>query len=170
MAVTLDAAVLAVSLFSRIKNALDLSTPKDEIQRNPTFSFTDGAGANQADEHWSDERTLGASSSESLDLAGGLTDAFGTIITFARIKAIYIEADATNTNNVLVGAPASNGLTSFISANAAVAIKPGGFFLLVAPDAAGHVVTPGTGDLLSVANSGGTTGVKYRIYLLGALT
>jgi len=171
MPVQLDALLIAVSIYSRIKNALDLSSTLDTIQRNKSYSFTDGAGADQADVHWSDERTLSASATEDLDLAGGLTDAFGAAITFARIKAIYIEADSANTNNVLLGGAAANAFVGpFGAAAHTIAVRPGGAVLLVAPDATGYVVTAGTGDLLRVGNSGAGTSVKYRIVVVGSLT
>src|SRR3990172_6448394 len=133
MAVQLDALLIAISIYSRIKSALDLSTSLDTIQRNKSYSFTDGAGADQADVVWSDERTLAASATEDLDLAGGLTDAFGTAITFARVKGIYIEADSTNTNNVFVGGAALNAFaTLFGDATDKIVLRPGGALLLVA--------------------------------------
>ena len=46
-------------------------------------------------------------------------------------------------------------------------MQPGGTLLLVAPNAAGYAVTAGTGDLLKVANSGGSTGVTYDIVIVG---
>src|SRR3990172_6816581 len=164
---TLDALLIAVSLYSRIKNALDLSSSLDTIQRNKSYSFTAGAAADQADVHWSDERTLAASATEDLDLAGGLTDAFGAAITFARIKAIYVEADSANTNNVLLGGAAANAFaTPFADAIDKVTLRPGGALLLVAPDATGYVVTASTADLLRVGNSGAGTSVKDRIMLV----
>jgi len=171
MPVQLDALLIAVSIYSRIKNALDLSTSLDTIQRNKSYSFTDGAGADQADVVWSDERTLAASATEDLDLAGGLIDAFGVAITLARIKAIYVEADSSNTNNVLLGGAAANAFaTPFADVTDRVTLRPGGALLLVAPDATGYVVTAGTGDLLRAGNSGAGTSVKYRIVLVGSLT
>jgi len=171
MPVQLDALLIAVSIYSRIKNALDLSSTLDTIQRNKSYSFTDGAGADQADVHWSDERTLAALASEDLDLAGGLIDAFGAAITFARIKGIYVEADATNINLVAVGGAGANALLGWMaSASDNIRVRPGGLFLLVAPDATGWPVTAGTADLLRIANLAGGTSVKYRIVLVGSLT
>jgi len=172
VATQLDALSIVISFLSRIKNVLDLSTSFDTIERNKTFTFTDGAGLDQADVHWSDERTLAASASEDLDLAGGavLIDAFGTALALTEVVAIYIEADSTNTNNVLVGGAAANGFTTpFGAATDRIVVRPGGAALLIAPDATAYAVAAGTGDLLRVANSGAGTSVKYRIIIIGRL-
>lgn len=47
-------------------------------------------------------------------------------------------------------------------------IRPGGALILLAPDATGYAVTAGTGDLLRIANSAGSTSVTYDIILIGA--
>jgi len=154
--------------------AFSLSTPVDigeathEANWSPSYGFTDGAGANQAKSVFADERTLAASANESLDLAGGLTDVFGNSITFTKIKAIIIQAAAANSNDVLVGGAASNGFTSFVgAADDTIKVKPGGMFMIVAPDANGLAVTAGTGDLLKIANSAGGSGVTYKIIIIG---
>jgi hypothetical protein len=171
MAITLDAFLAAISIYSRTKNPLKLSTTLDGIQRNVSYSFTDGAGANQMDAVWSDERTIAASGTDDLDLAGGLTDAFGAAITFARIKFLYLEADSTNVNNVVLGGAAANAFINWVAdATDKVVARPGGAFLLIANDATGYAVTAGTGDILRIANSGAGTSVKYRIILGGSLT
>ncbi|GIH91938.1 hypothetical protein ACFFMN_33970 [Planobispora siamensis] len=133
------------------------------------ISFSDGAGLNQANRIWSDERTLVASANEDLDLAGVLTDPFGATVTFARIKALIVAASLANANNVVVGGGASNPFINWASGTTpAVIVRPGGLLALFAPDATGYVVTGGTGDLLRVANSGAGTPVTYQIVLIGA--
>jgi hypothetical protein len=171
MAITLDAFLAAISIYSRTKNPLKLSTTLDGIQRNLSYSFTDGAGANQMDAIWSDERTIAASGTDDLDLAGGLTDAFGAVITFARVKFIYLEADATNSNNVLIGGAAANQFLNWLqSPTDKVLLTPGGMQLVISNTAAGYAVVAGTGDILRVANGAGGSTVKYRIILGGSLT
>jgi hypothetical protein len=96
---------------------------------------------------------------------GQLTGPFGTTLTFARIKGLLFKAAAANTNNVLVSRPASNGVPWLSAAGDRSSIKPGGLFLWVAPDATGIAVTATTGDLITVTNSGGTTGVTYDVVI-----
>lgn len=145
--------------------------PAELAAKNPGSSpvlLADGTGANQADLVYSGTRTLSASGSEELDLAGGLEDAFGATLTFAKIKGILIKAASGNTNNVVVGGAASNAFQGpFGATNDTIAVKPGGQFLISAPNAAGWPVTAGTGDLLKIANSSGTTGVTYDIVIIG---
>ena len=132
-------------------------------------SLTNGTAAGQADRLWSDTRTLAASANEDLDLAGALLDAFGTAAVFARVKGLYIAAALGNTNNVVVGAAASNAWATFLNATGTMTIRPGGGVMLVAgsADATGHLVTAGTGDLLRIANSGAGTSATYDIVVIG---
>lgn len=147
--------------------SLDLGTLTAKISAGVALSLANGTGASQADLVFSDERTLSASASENLDLAGTLTDAFGATITFAKIKAIMVLADAGNTNDVVVGNAASNGFTGFFGgATHTVSVKPGGVFMIAHPGT-GWTVTAGTGDILKMLNSAGTTGVTYRVVILG---
>lgn len=151
-------------------NVLDLATGTFPLAFTTAFTFTDGAGANSINQIWSDTRTLTASSTEDLDLSGtALQNAFGTNIAFARVKAIYVKAASGNTNNVLVGGAAAAQFANWTSAvNDVLVVRPGGAFLLVAPDATGYAVTATTADLLMIANSAGSTSVTYDIAILGA--
>ena len=149
----------------------DLGVASDPVSTAWAVTLDDGTGAGQANRIFSDTRTLAASANEDLDLAGsGLTDAFGATLTFAKVKAVFISAAAGNTNNVIVGGATSNGFVSWVGgATHTVTIKPGGAFALFAgeADTNGYAVTAGTGDLLRIANSGGTTGVTYTIVIVG---
>lgn len=156
---------------SRLASALDLSTVRDPLLKEVTTTLANGAGANAANVVWHDQRTLAASGTENLDLAGSLTDALGATATFARIKALYIAAAAGNTNNVVVGGAAANTWTGpFADATDKVSLRPGAYLLLVAPDATGYAVTADTADQLKIANSAGSTSVTYDIILIGAAT
>lgn len=150
-------------------NVLDNGTATFPLNVLQALSLTDGIGANQADVMWSDTRTLAASANENLDLAGGsLTNAFGVTATFARIKAILIMADTGNTNNVNVTRPASNGVPMYLAAGDGEAVYPGCFTLKTWSGATAIVVTAGTGDLINIANSAGSTPVTYTVIIIGA--
>jgi hypothetical protein len=70
---------------------------------------------------------------------------------------------------VLAGGAAANGwATAFGDPTDKVKIKPGGTLALLAPGATAYPVTPATGDLLQVANSGAGTSVTYDIIVIGA--
>lgn len=132
--------------------------------------FTQGTGAGNADLAYWAERTLTASSTEDLDLAGVLTDAYGNVLTFARIKALAVFAAAANTNNVIVGGASGSPLAGLFGATTHTAVvRPGAFVAwgCGSADATGYAVTATTGDLLKIANSAGSTSVTYDIVILG---
>lgn len=145
----------------------DIETASSRIDTADALTYNDGTGAGQANLVWSDRRTLAPSANESLDLAGSLSGLLGAA-NFAAVKFIKISAAPGNANNVVVSRPASNGVP-FVDADEKVCpdIRPGGKFEWGSPDAAGVVVTPSTGDLLNIANSGGTTDVVYDIVIIG---
>lgn len=147
----------------------DLGSPLFRLDQalQPAISLGTGTGTNQADLMFSDSRTLTASATENLDMAGSLTDPLGATLTFATIKVVKICADAANTNNVLVGGAASLGLLGiFDDATDIVRVKPGGCFIWIAPKT-GATVTAATGDILKVANSSSGTSVTYTVIIIG---
>jgi hypothetical protein len=147
--------------------ATDLAAaPATSAALNKVLELASGVGASQADKAFADTRTLGASATEDLDLAGSLTDPLGTTVVFATIKAVIVVAASGNTNNVNVTRPASNGVPLFLAAGDGLPVKPDGAFLWVAPGV-GVTVTAATGDLLTFTNSGGTTGVTYTVVIIG---
>jgi hypothetical protein len=159
---------ISLDIESTLSSALDLVTVSSPIDLAARIDLATGTGLGQADMQWSDRRTLAASASENLDLAGSLTGPLGTTLTFARIKAVYVKAASTNTNDVQVTRDGSAGVPLFLAASDGIAVKPGGLFLWVAPNAAGIAVTATTGDLLVVTNSAGSTEVVYDIVVIGA--
>jgi hypothetical protein len=155
---------------SNAVNTIDLGESRASRVIDLALTLADGTGAGQANRLFVDTRTLGASATEDLDFAGALADAFGTAQVFARVKVLVVQAAVGNTNNVLVSRPASNGWGTFFSAASdEVSLRPGATLALVtgSADATGYAVTAATGDLLTVTNSGGTTGVTYSIAIIG---
>lgn len=159
---------LVTTLTATLTDALDLSTVTDPLTYTNRITLTSGTGANAADMLWHDTRTLAASATEDLDLAGSLVNAFGDTQTFARLKIIVVTAASGNTNNVQVTRPAANGVPLFLAAGDGIAVKPGGMFVCAEPGATGHAVTAGTGDLITFTNSAGSTSVTYDVILIGA--
>lgn len=149
---------------------LDLGTAQAQLSKSYVVDLADGTAAGQANRIFHDTRTLAASANEDLDLAGVLTDAFGTSLTFAKVKALIVSAAAGNTNNVIVGGAASNQFASWAGAGThTLILRPGATLALFAgsADSTGYAVTAGTGDLLRIANSGGSTTVTYDIAIIG---
>jgi len=161
-------ATVTNSIVGTITNSLDLQEQSSALTSSDSLSLTDGTGANQANNVFSDQRTLAASANEELDLAGSLTDAYGSTITFTKVKALKVSAASGNTNSVNVGGAAANGFINWVGdATDVIKIPPGGTFLITAPDATGFAVTAGTGDLLKITNGGGSTSVTYDIVIIG---
>lgn len=163
-------AKLTVGLAAKQTTTVDFGTPEANLTKNYALSLANGTAAGQADRIFTDTRTLGASANEDLDLAGTLTDAFGTTVTFAKVKAIIIGAASGNTNNVIVGGAATNAFVNWVgAATHTVTVRPGGVLALLtgSADLNGYGVTAGTGDLLRVTNSGAGTSVTYDIAIVG---
>ncbi|MGW6518547.1 hypothetical protein [Streptomyces sp. NPDC054962] len=161
---------IAVSASADLSTALDLATATVPLSLRKAVNLTDGTAAGKADRVFHDRRSLAASATEDLDLAGVLTDAFGATITFARIKAIVIVASAGNANNVVIGAAASNAWATLLNATGTITLRPGAFVAAAAgaADAVTYAVTPATGDVLKIANSGAGSAVTYDIVIIGA--
>jgi hypothetical protein len=161
---------LSVVVNATHSSTLDLGAGTVPLALTYAKSLANGTGAGQADKLFHDRRTLAASATEDIDLAGVLADAFGSTITFARVKGLVIAAASGNTNNVIVGAAAANPWTALLGATGTVTLRPDAVFAVLAgeADATGYAVTAGTGDLLKVANSGAGSSVTYDIVIIGA--
>lgn len=149
-------ATVSAGIVANHTGAHDLGTPfvKVETSRR-AFEFANGVTAGKADRVFGDRRQLAASANETLDLAGGLTDAFGASLTFAKVVAIAFKAADTNAGDIIVGGAATH----------TIAVKPGGALTLVAPKG-GWTVTPATDDLLKVANAVASA-AEYEVVILG---
>lgn len=166
MATTLKTIVTA-QIDTVMKNVLDLSTPIDTLSKRTRIELGNGTGASLADLVFHDTRTLAASGTEDLDLAGTLPGPFGASQVFVELRAILVSAAAANTNNVRVTRPAANGVPLFLAASDGIDIPPGGVFLWSCPADGKVAVTAGTGDLITVTNSGAGTSVTYDVVLVG---
>lgn len=169
-----------MSLSTRITDSLALSylkttgvtgTSAADLSYAPTLRYSltmaTGIATGLADLLYAGTRTLALSTSEDLDLAGGLTDVFGATLTFVKIKMIYISAAAANTNTVVVGGAASNQFVGpFGASTHTIAIQPGATMKFIHP-LTGWAVTAGTGDLLKVLNGGAGTSVTYDLVICG---
>ena len=133
------------------------------------LSFGNGTTANNIDRVYIAERTIASNTTDSIDLAGVLTDGLGTTITAAEVVAIVVlnkrASGVANTTNLTIGATgSSNQLPGFNQALATV--KPNGMYMHVNPDATGIVaVTAGSADVLPIANSSGASNT-YQLVIL----
>lgn len=166
MPTTLNAIVTA-QIDTVFRNLLDLSTPVDTLTKKTRIELANGTAANAADLCFHDTRTVAASGTDALDLAGSLAGPFGASQVFVEVRAVLVSASASNTNNVRVNRPASNGVPLFLAAGDGMDVPPGGVFLWCCPADAKVTVTAGTGDLLNIDNSGAGTSVTYDVVIIG---
>ena len=117
-----------------------------------TFTHTSGNGANQMNQLWHSTETIVASGTNVIDLTGGITNAFGTVLTMAEVRLLTFKAGSTNASTIQIGGGASAFSSMFADASDALLIRPGGFIMLVGPDATGY--TAGSGNLTLINNSG----------------
>lgn len=156
---------IALNIDATLTGTGDLGNPKQRVNIEEVLDLVAGTAAiNQCDLMFQDTRTLAASATEDLDLAGSLTNAFGATMAAAELVLLFVKAHAANTNNVNVTRPASNGVPMFLAAGDGVAILPGEYFFRLSEH--GIPVTAATGDLITITNSGGTTGVTYDVVIL----
>lgn len=158
--------VVDVNIAANLTSALDLVIATAPLSLSNRITIPTGTASGQADLCWSDTRTVAASGTDALDLAGSLSGNLGGTLTIVKLKMVYVRAAAGNTNNVRVNRPASNGVPLFLAASDGIDVLPGGEFLWVAPGA-GVTVTAGTGDLLNIDNSSSGTSVTYDVVLVG---
>jgi hypothetical protein len=158
------------TVVSTLSGTSVFGAPTHRAELPLSIALESGTTINKADKRWiSAARSLGASTSENLDLAGSLTDQFGATITFARIKLLIVQLiTATAGYTLEVGGAASNAASTFFGdATDKLIIRGGGFGILYAPDATAYAITAGTGDILKV-NNPNAAGITYNIELVGA--
>ncbi len=156
---------MQAALKARLTGAGDLGTPTADINLDGQIVLASGTGANQADRIFADNRTLSASTTEDLDLAGVLTDPLGATLTLAKVKGIFIKAGAANPGDLTVGGDANAFAGIFGDASDTIKIPPGAILPLMWPGA-GKTVTAGTGDILQFASAAGGPST-YDIVIVG---
>lgn len=124
-------------------------------------NFTDGTGADQMDVLWADNRTAPDNGSDDLNLHdGSISDAFGDPFTLDILKVLYIKNNSEDTHLIYSGS-----LPIFAAPlTTLMRIMPGGFVLMIAPDANGVDVT--TNDLIQFQHTG-TGDLPYDIIVAG---
>lgn len=158
-----------VQLDAILTNLVGVANVQATASRGLITALASGVGAQQADLIFSETNTIALSATKDYDLSGVLTDVFGSVLAFARLKAILCFADPGNTNDIKIGAAAA---TQFLgplgSATDTIAVKPGGVLCLIAPGATGWPVVGAASDLLRFTNGGAGTGVSYDVIFVGA--
>ncbi|MEZ0155261.1 MAG: hypothetical protein AB9Q22_10230 [Candidatus Reddybacter sp.] len=159
---TIDVNVSAV-----LDVAADIGTAKHSIAESIGIALKDGAGLNQANQMFTDQRTVALSTTDTLDLSGTLVNNLGQTVALTKVKALIISAAVGNGSTLTVGGNV-NAFADWLGAAAhTVKVRPGGVLCLVAPDATAYAVTGGTGDLLDITNDDGAAAATYDIVVIG---
>ena len=138
---------------------------KTDSQLN--FAFSDGVTSGKADYLYHTQISLAAAGTSTLDLET-LTDAFGTVISFAKIKGIQINSQALKDSGVNIGAAAANPWLGWIvAANDLVNCAPGGSVGAIAPELVAWAVSPTSSDLMFAHDGAGTETILIDIYIIG---
>jgi hypothetical protein len=129
---------------------------------------TNGSAAGMS-KLWVYGGTISGGATQSFDLAGGVTNSFGATLTFARVKMMVLcpSNSMAVAQSVLLRPAPANGFASWQSGtNDGARVFSGGAWAVMAPQTNAYAVTPGTGDLLEIANES-TNAATYRLYIGG---
>ncbi len=116
--------------------------------------------------------TLASTYTQTLDLAGSLTDSFGATLTFTKVKLIVVAPTnaagvAGAADTITVRPAAANGATNWIAAGSSgVTVRHGGVLMLASPDATGYGVVATSGDILEIVNNS-TNAAYTKIIIAG---
>lgn len=145
-------------------NATGVSTPTDSMVLSLDSVFAQGTSTAQGNQLYSKRQTnLAASAADTLDFnASTLTDGFGALLNFTRIKAVLI----INTGTVAITVGGAN--TSVPPTASPITIGVGGMYLSCRPDSTGYAVGVGA-DTIIITNSSGSTAAAYDLAVLGTV-
>lgn len=131
-----------------------------------TSQLTNGTGAGNANLLYTAQTNLAVNTATTLDLSA-ITNAFGSTVNFARLKAMYFEntTSGTSTNLVLFGAGTNPFLGGYISAGTQTLRNGMHLSVGVCQDATGYPV--GTGVNLKINNADLTNTAVFNIGLCG---
>ena len=139
------------------------STAYEKFTALFNWAFTSGHSTNQMNQLWVARRSLASGASSVFNLAGAVTNSFGTKLTMDEVRLMAVSLPSSNLNTLVIGGATNNTFAAWTgAANDTVTIRPGGFFLLVGPDATGYVVS--SNGNLKFAN-GGTNTITFDIWI-----
>jgi hypothetical protein len=159
---------VTASILARITAQYAVSPPiggaTQQVNEVETVAYSPGNGAaGLSDRLLTLAIDIAASGSLTVDLATQV-DAFGVAFNPADIQAVYVEADATNTNSIVVGDAGANPFVGpFDAGTDTYKVPPGGFHLYADP--LGWAV--GSGVNLKLANSGAGSAVTGQLIIVG---
>ncbi|MDR3512631.1 MAG: hypothetical protein P4L73_13430 [Caulobacteraceae bacterium] len=159
-------ATISARVAATLSEAPPVGSASQVVNEAVTIQLSAGVGAGNADTLLTKALNIAASGNVTIDLTGSATDAFGATVALADVQAILVEADPTNTNNIVLGGAASTPWVGPLGGgNQTIAVKPGG--VLLEADKTGWPVAGGSADILQISNSGSGTAVTGKITIIG---
>jgi hypothetical protein len=157
------------------KSSSDAVSPIQDVSSRATSkAYASGTGAGKVNKVFRGQYTIAASGNQQLDLAGGVTDFDGVVMTFTKVREIIVElTNATAASEILVGGgtdgTGTNAFATFFgAASHKIRVGNGGVpFHTGRPDASGWDVTAGTGDILRIENADGSNAATVNVFIAG---
>lgn len=150
-------------------NTLDVGNTVSSNTAAFTKSLSNGTAADTADILYVNAHTIGASASLDLDLAASLVNPFGTTLTFARVKCVFITWQSDNTaSEISVGGDgAAAAPLWFAAGNDEEKVHSTGCLFHFRSDATAWPVTATTADILEITNLDATNSAKIFVHIVG---
>jgi hypothetical protein len=142
----------------------DLSTANENLTYSAVDTLAFGSTTTLVDQIFTDTRTIAASTTDILDLVGGLTNKFGTTINFAKIKAVILHNRSTDAGCILTVGNSTAVLWRGAAAHTETLAKGA---KSVHVDLTGWAVVGGASDLLDIVNASATAVATYDIIVIG---
>ena len=143
----------------KIKQALTVAGIAKSVIADFDFadSLANGTGLDQCDLVYAAKAVaISGSGTNNLDVAGTLTDFYGTVITAVKIKFFYFKnLSVTAGDTITLGNHATGALLLWGGATETKTVGPNGVEFIWEPSLAGVPVTATTGDLLKILENAG---------------
>jgi hypothetical protein len=157
---------MLVSIVADLNKGIDLASGTAKLQMNQRTETKDGKGAGQADQIFTDKRTIFAGGHEDIDLFGALKNIFGDYLSFADVKGLVVISSPENVDRIKVGGAPSQAVAGFFADSSdALHVRPGGMLVLAQPSG---VAVLGNQRMIRVENTALFNSAEYEIYILGA--
>jgi hypothetical protein len=157
---------LSASITKDLHDYTDIANPTANPVIDLSGSLTDGRDSGNANLVYYDSKQLAIGASQDYDLVGTLVSAFGDTINFDRVKCIVVNNTGTSGTHGDIRVIGQTFSTWCKAATDYVTVKPGGSFMLFAPDATGFDISAGA-DTLRITNTSGTYPATYKIGVAG---
>jgi len=163
-------AKLSVTTTRNLGDLDNMADPTDILDMTLTDSLADGRGEDAGNLLYFTSGSIAASGSAAFDLAGTLTDAYGSTVNFDRVKGIFVKNTST-TNGSQINVVDTHGIYSVASGDG-VKLIPGtngaAFMYIFTPDATAWDVTATSKDTITLNNIDSSNIATYQIAVIGA--